>query len=93
MAGTTKKKEGRDGGPGGAHGKGQLILVGGYSMQAVVFCRPLLLAAQLESPHSGRGCLQQVSMLNSHIWGLGVCLHSPGNLSCPTCKHAISKVQ
>ena len=51
--------------------RGQLILVGGSSMQAVVFRRPLLLAAQLEPPHSGRGCPQQVSKMNIHIWGLG----------------------
>ena len=37
-------------------------------MWAVIFCRPLFLAAQLENPHSGRGCPQQVSKVNSHIW-------------------------
>ena len=43
-------------------------------MQAVVFCRPLFLAGQLEHPHSGRGC-PQVSKVNSHIWGVhGGCL-------------------
>ena len=43
-------------------------------MQAVVFFRPLFLAAQLEHPHSGRGC-PQVSKVNSHIWGVhGGCL-------------------
>ena len=40
-------------------------------MQAVVFQRPLFLAAQLESPHSGKGCAQQVSNVNGHIWGWG----------------------
>ena len=52
-------------------------------MQAVVLCRPLFLAAQLEHPHSGKGCPQQVSKVNSHIWVLGVCLHPPRNLSVP----------
>ena len=41
------------------------------SMQAVVFCRPLLLAAQLEHSYSGRGRPQQVSRVNRHIWGVG----------------------
>ena len=53
-------------------------------MQAVVFQRPLFLAAQLEHPDSGRGCPQQVSKVNSPFWGLGgVCLHPSGNLSFP----------
>ena len=51
-------------------------------MQAGGFLRPLFLAAQLEPPHSWRGCPQQLSKGNSHIWGMGgVCLHPPGNLS------------
>ena len=49
-------------------------------MQAVVYCRLLFLATRLEPPHSGKGCrscvgpypcLQQVSKVNSHIWGVG----------------------
>ena len=53
-------------------------------MQAVVFPRPLFLAAQLEPPHSRKGCPQQVSKVNRHIWGVGrVCLHPAGNLSVP----------
>ena len=49
-------------------------------MPAVVFSRPLFLAAQFEPPHSGRGCragaglypgLQQVSKVNSHFAGRG----------------------
>ena len=39
-------------------------------MRAVVFHRPWFLAAQLEPPHSGRGCPQQVSKGNRPIWGL-----------------------
>ena len=39
-------------------------------MQAVVFRRQLFPAAQLEHPDSGRGCPQQVSKVNSHIWGV-----------------------
>ena len=58
-------------------------------MQAVVFCRPVLLAAQVKHPYSGRGCPQQVSKANSHICRGGgggggggvVCHHPPGNLS------------
>ena len=38
-------------------------------MWAVVFLRPLFLAVQFEPPPSGRGCPQQASKVNSHIWG------------------------
>ena len=70
--------------------RGQFILVGGSSLQAVIVLRPVFLAAQLEPPHSGKECRscagnyphpQQVSKVNSHLRGAGVCLHSPGNLS------------
>ena len=39
-------------------------------MQAVFFHRPLFLAAQLEHPHTGRGCPQQVSQVNCSGWGV-----------------------
>ena len=61
-------------------------------MQAVAFCRPLFLDAQLEHPHSLKGCKsragtypspQQVSKVNSHIQGIGegVCHCALRNLS------------
>jgi len=53
-------------------------------MQAGGFLRPLFPVAQLEPPHSRRGCPQQVSKGNSHIWGVrvgGVSLCPSGNLS------------
>ena len=65
-------------------------------MQAVVFHRSLFLAAQLEPPPSGKGCLscatlypcpQWVSKVNSHIWGMGGSYLCPGNLSTPGVSH------
>ena len=61
---------------------------GGESMQAVVFRRPVFLNAQLQQPHSERGCKscarlyprpQQVHCRG--VGGVGVCHHPPGNLS------------
>ena len=69
------------GGDGRGGGRGQFILGGGQSVQAGVFRRLLFLAAQLELPCSGRGCLQQGSKVNSHILGPGVYLHPSRNLS------------
>lgn len=48
------------------------VNVGGESMQAAVFRRPVFLAAQLEHPGEGAcagmyPCLQQVSKVSSHI--------------------------
>lgn len=52
-----KEEEAARGGAGSrAHDRGHLIIfVGGQSMQAVIFGRPLFLADQLEPPHSGKG--------------------------------------
>ena len=59
-------------------------------MQAIVFHRPLFLAAQLEHPHSWRGCKSclllstaglQDELPHSGAGGGGVSHHPPGNLS------------
>ena len=45
---------------------------------------PQVVVSQIEHPHSGKGCPQQVSKGNSHIWGVrvgGVSLCPSGNLS------------
>ena len=63
-------------------------------MQAVVLRRLLFLAAQPEHPHSGKSVdlVPAVPMSAAGLQGeqphlgvgVGVCLHSPGNLSIPS---------
>ena len=60
-----------------SHDRGQLILLGGQSMQAEVFRRPLFPAAQLEPPHSGSG--ERVS--TAHLRGEQPHLRVRGALS------------